>query len=98
MAMEIVPHHVIILELLEQADFSNGSAWDTFVFCFQSNLLEGNDFVGGHIAGLVHNAVSSWENNGGSLDGRWPGLQAQDTFACGAEYKSRRARMSLIGH
>ena len=44
-AVDIVLHDVIILELLEQADFSNGSARDAFIFCFQSNLLEGDDFV-----------------------------------------------------
>ena len=44
-ATEIAPHDVIILELLEQTDFSNGSARNTFVLCFQSNLLEGDDFV-----------------------------------------------------
>jgi len=44
-ATEIAPHDVIVLELLEQTDFSNGSARDTFVLCFQPNLLEGDDFV-----------------------------------------------------
>jgi len=41
----VVPHNVIILEFLQETDFSNGSARDTFIFCFQSNLLEGDDFV-----------------------------------------------------
>ena len=45
MATEIAPHDVLVLELLEQTDFSNGSARDTFIFCFQSDLLEGDDLV-----------------------------------------------------
>lgn len=63
--MEIAPHDVIILELLKQADLSNGSTRDAFIFCFEANLLEGDNFVRGHIAGLVHDAVSSWEHDGG---------------------------------
>ena len=76
-ATKIVPHDVLILELFEQTDLSNGSTRDAFVFCFQPNLLEGDDFVRGYITGLVNDAVSSWENDGGHwmLDGQDDGLK-----------------------
>ena len=45
MTTEIALHDVLILKLFEQTDFSNGSARDTFIFCFQPDLLEGNDLV-----------------------------------------------------
>ena len=65
MAAEVAPHDVLVLELFEQTDLSNGSTRDAFILCFQPNLLESDDFVRGHIAGFVHDAVSSWENDGG---------------------------------
>ena len=64
MAGVIAPDYVIVLELLEQADFANCCARDTFIFCFQPDLLEGNDLVRGYVSGLVHDTVSSWENDG----------------------------------
>lgn len=59
---DIALDYVFVLELLEQADLANGGTRNTFVFCFQPNLLEGDDLVGGDIPGLVHDTVSSWEN------------------------------------
>jgi hypothetical protein len=43
--MEIALHYVFVFELFEQTNFSNGGAWNTFIFCFQPDLLEGDDFV-----------------------------------------------------
>lgn len=45
MAAGIALYDIIILELLEQTDLPNSGARDAFVFCFEPNLLEGNDFV-----------------------------------------------------
>jgi len=98
MAAKVTPHDIFVLELFEQANLSNGGARDAFIFRLQPNLLEGDDFVRGHIASFVHDAISSWENDGGSLDVGWPGLRAQDTFACGAEYGSRTTKTGSIRH
>lgn len=96
MAAEVAPHDVFVLELFEQTNLSNGGTRDAFIFRLQPNLLEGDDFVRGHIASFVHDAISSWENDGGLLDVRWPGLWAQDTFACGqnmGQGRQRRVRL-----
>lgn len=94
MAAGIAPDYVLILELLEQADFANGGARDTLIFCFQPNLLEGDDLVRGYISGLVHDTVSSWENDGDQVDR----IADSGYLRLLGGYGSTRTKMSLTGH
>lgn len=52
-------HNVWVVHFLEQGDFANGRRGDAFIFCFQTDLLEGDDAVvgGAEVTGLVHNTV-----------------------------------------
>jgi len=98
MAAKVAPHDVFILELFEQTNLSNGSTRDAFIFRLQPDLLEGDDFVRGHIASFVHNAISSWENDGGVIGCRVAGITGSGYLRLWAEYGSRTTKTSSIRH
>lgn len=94
MTSGIAPDYVFVLEFLEQANFANGGARDSFIFCFQPNLLEGDDLVRGYISGLVHDTVSSWENDGDQVNK----IADLEYLRLLVEYGSMRTETSLAGH
>jgi hypothetical protein len=51
------PNDVLIIEFLEQADFTNGRAWDTLILSFQPYLLERNDCVRVQLTGFVYDTI-----------------------------------------
>jgi hypothetical protein len=57
-------YNIRIAHLLEKGDLANGSARNSFIFCFKSDLLQGNNTVGmGEFTGLIDDTVGSypWE-------------------------------------
>jgi hypothetical protein len=53
-------YNIWIAHLLEKGDLTNGSARNTFIFCFKSDLLQGNNTVGmGKFTGLIDDTVGS---------------------------------------
>lgn len=50
---------MIMLQLLQQTNLANGSTGNTFVFCFESDLLQSYDLIGADIASLVHDTIRS---------------------------------------
>ena len=53
------PDDVIVLELLEKADFPDGRGRDALIFCFQPNLLERHNRIRVNVPGLVDDAVGT---------------------------------------
>ena len=56
---EHAPDHVVVLELLQQADLPDCRAGDAFVFGFETNLLEGDDFAVGDIPCFVDDTIGT---------------------------------------
>lgn len=54
--------NVGVVHLLEQGDLANGGRGDALIFGFEADLLEGDDalVLGGEVARLVDNSISSW--------------------------------------
>ena len=53
-------HNVRVVHLFEEGDLANCGGWDSFVFRFQADFLQGYDAASmGEVAGFVDNAVSS---------------------------------------
>lgn len=53
-------YNIRVAHLLEKGDLTNGSARNTFIFRFKSDLLQGNNTVGvGEFTGLVDDTVGS---------------------------------------
>lgn len=51
---------VVVFHLLEERDLANGGAGDAFIFGFEADLLEGDDFAAiGEVAGFVDDTVSA---------------------------------------
>lgn len=46
-----------MVQLFQQTDFSDRGAWDTFIFCFKTNPLEGDNVARIEIFGLEHDAI-----------------------------------------
>lgn len=51
---------IFVLQLLEQADFTNGSTRNSFIFGLEPDLLQGNDLICIGVASLVDHAVGTW--------------------------------------
>lgn len=50
---------IILAQLFQQTDFSDRSAWHTFIFCFKTNLLEGDNVARVDVFGLVHHTIGA---------------------------------------
>ena len=57
-----IPNNIIIVELLQQTDLTNGCAGHAFVFRFQPYLLQCYNLVVCHIASFIHNAIGPCVN------------------------------------
>jgi hypothetical protein len=54
---------VRVVHLLEEGDLADGGGGDALIFGFKTDLLEGDNalVLGGEVARLVDNSVSSWD-------------------------------------
>lgn len=52
-----VPNDVVVIELLQETDFSNSSTGYTFIFSFQPDLLKCHQFSSLDLASLVDYTV-----------------------------------------
>ena len=50
---------VLILQLFQQTDFSDGGARYTFVLGLQTDLLESDDAAGGDVSCLVNDSIGT---------------------------------------
>lgn len=48
---------VVLVQLFQQTDFPDRGAWHTFIFCFKTNPLEGDNVARFEIFGLEHDAI-----------------------------------------
>lgn len=51
------PHHVVLVQFLEQGDLAYGSARHALLLLLKPNLLERVDFASVDVLGLVHDAI-----------------------------------------
>lgn len=52
--------NVVVAELFEERDLTNGCGGDTFVFCFKTDLFQGNDAAVGarcQVFGFVYDTI-----------------------------------------
>lgn len=56
------PDHILLVELLEQADLTNGCAWHALLLLLQPNLLQRIDLAGIPVTGLVDHAIGALAN------------------------------------
>jgi len=50
-----------VVHFFEEGNFADGGGGDAFVFCFETDLLEGDDAAGvGEVAGFVDDAVCTF--------------------------------------
>ena len=54
------PDDMIILELLEETDFPDSCTWNTFVFRFQSDLLQSDYPTGINVSRLIYDTICAW--------------------------------------
>jgi len=51
-----------MVHFFEKGDFTNGGRRNTFIFCFEANLLQGDDAAGmGEIFGFVDDSICAWK-------------------------------------
>ena len=56
------PNNVFVVELHEEGDLTDGGGWDALLLSLKLDFLEGDHFVGGELAGLVHGTVGALTN------------------------------------
>eukprot|EP00955_Chlamydomonas_euryale_P108617 365861-Chlamydomonas_euryale.AAC.45 len=57
------PDNIVLVELLEEADFAYSRGWYALFLLLQANLLERINFTGVPVASLVHNPIGSFSNS-----------------------------------
>lgn len=57
LACDSLDNVVVLVQLFQQTDFSDRGAWHTFIFCFKTNPLEGDNVARIEIFGLEHDAI-----------------------------------------
>jgi hypothetical protein len=70
------PNNILVLELLEEADLSNGSARHALVLGFKPDLLERDDVVRGYVARLVDDTVRACVTRVGGLAQQPQGIRS----------------------
>jgi hypothetical protein len=58
--MSSTPNDVVILELFQKTDFTDGSAGYALVFSFEPYFLQSDNLIRGQIASFVHYSIRSW--------------------------------------
>lgn len=56
-ACDSLDNIVVLVQLFQQTDFSDRGAWYTFIFCFKTNPLEGDNVARFEIFGFEHDAI-----------------------------------------
>jgi len=49
--------YIVILEFFEKTDLTDSGAWNTLIFGFEPDLLQGHDLARTYVASFVHNTV-----------------------------------------
>lgn len=58
-ACDSLDNIVVLVQLFQQTDFSDRGAWHTFIFCFKTNPLEGDNVARFEIFGFEHDAIGT---------------------------------------